>query len=53
MIVSPIAVEPSGDPHLPDADAQNANLALFRDAAREVAAARGIAFVDLFDTTLG
>jgi putative heme-binding domain-containing protein len=53
VIVSPIAVEPSGDPLLPDADAQNANLALYRDAAREVAAARGIAFVDLFDTTLG
>ena len=52
VIVSPIAVEPSGDPLLPDADRQNANLALYRDAAREVAAARGIAFVDLFDATL-
>jgi len=51
VIVSPIAVEPSGDRFLPDADAQNANLALYRDAAREVATARGIAFVDLFDAT--
>jgi putative heme-binding domain-containing protein len=51
VIVSPIAVEPSGDPLLPDAAAQNANLTLYRDAAREVAAARGIACVDLFDAT--
>jgi putative heme-binding domain-containing protein len=51
VIVSPIAVEASGDRLLPDADAQNATLALYRDAARAVAAARGIAFVDLFDTT--
>ncbi|MFM9059247.1 MAG: GDSL-type esterase/lipase family protein, partial [Planctomycetaceae bacterium] len=52
VIVSPIAVEPSGDPLLPDAAAQNSNLALYRDAAREVAAARGIACVDLFDATM-
>jgi hypothetical protein len=39
IIVSPIAVEPSGDPLLPDAIAQNAALALYRDAARDVAAA--------------
>lgn len=51
VIVSPIAVEPSGDPLLPDAAAQNANLALYRDAARQVAADRGIAFADLFDAT--
>ena len=51
VIVSPLAVEPSGDPLLPDAVAQNANLALYRDATREVAAARGLAFVDLFDAT--
>jgi lysophospholipase L1-like esterase len=47
VIVSPIAVEPSGDPLLPDAAEQNATLALYRDAARDVAKARGIAFVDL------
>ncbi len=51
VIVSPIAVEPTDDPLLPDAAAQNATLAVYRDAARDVAAARGIAFVDLFAAT--
>jgi len=51
VIVSPIAVEASGDPLLPDADAQNKTLALYRDAARDVAAQKGLAFVDLFDAT--
>ena len=51
VIVSPIAVEPSGNPLLPDAEAQNENLALYRDAAKAVAENRGIAFVDLFDAT--
>jgi putative heme-binding domain-containing protein len=51
VIVSPIAVEPTGDPLMPDADAQNKNLALYRDAARDVAAKKGLAFVDLFDAT--
>ena len=52
VIVSPIAVEPTGEPQMPDADRQNAILAVYRDAARELAAARGIAFVDVFDPTL-
>ena len=51
VIVSPIAVEPTGDPLMPDAEAQNKTLALYRDAARAVATKRGIAFVDLFETT--
>jgi putative heme-binding domain-containing protein len=51
VIVSPIAVEATGDPLLPDAEAQNTNVALYRDAARDVAAARGLAFVDIFDAT--
>jgi putative heme-binding domain-containing protein len=51
VIVSPIAVEPTGDPHMPDAEAQNKTLALYRDAAKAVATSRGIAFVDLFDVT--
>ena len=51
VIVSPIAVEATGDPLLPDADAQNNALALYRDAARDVAVAKGLAFVDIFDTT--
>ena len=48
VIVSPIAVEASGDPLMPDAAAQNAAIAPYAAAAREVAAARGLAFVDLF-----
>lgn len=52
VIISPIAVEQSGDPLLPDAAAQNASLALYRDATKEVAADQGIAFVDLFSPTL-
>jgi putative heme-binding domain-containing protein len=51
VIVSPIAVEQTGDPLMPDADAQNKLLALYRDAARDVAAKKGLAFVDLFDAT--
>jgi putative heme-binding domain-containing protein len=51
VIVSPIAVEPTGDPLMPDADARNKMLALYRDAARDVAARKGLAFVDLFDAT--
>jgi len=51
VIVSPLAVEPTNDPHMPDADDQNRAIALYRDAAKAVAAKRGIAFVDLFDVT--
>jgi hypothetical protein len=51
VLVSPIAVEASDSPHLPDAEAQNATLALYRDAARAVAEKRSLAFVDLFDAT--
>lgn len=52
VIVSPIAVEDIGDPLLPDAGPRNAILAKYRNACREVAAARGIAFADIFDPTL-
>ncbi len=51
VIVSPIAVEDSGDPLLPDAAAQNSMLTRYRDAARAIAEKRGIAFVDVFDAT--
>ncbi|NCA10757.1 heme-binding protein, partial [bacterium] len=51
VIVSPIAVESSADPLMPDADAQNKTLALYREAAGDVAAKKGLAFVDLFDAT--
>ncbi|MFM7034071.1 MAG: GDSL-type esterase/lipase family protein [Planctomycetia bacterium] len=51
VIVSPIAVEATGDPLMPDAEAQSTNIVLYRDAARDVAAAKGLAFVDVFDAT--
>ena len=49
IIVSPIAVEVSGDPLMPDAAKQNENLKLYRDAAKAVAEKRKLAFVELFD----
>ncbi|MFO1064417.1 MAG: PVC-type heme-binding CxxCH protein [Pirellulales bacterium] len=52
VIVSPIAVEPSGDRLLPNADEQNAQILLYRDAAKQVADKRGLAFVDLFEGSL-
>lgn len=52
VIVSPVAFEPTGDPFLPDGSAANANLKLYAAAAGEVAAARKLAFVDLFTPTL-
>jgi putative heme-binding domain-containing protein len=51
VIVSPIACEDTGDPLLPAAAGRNADLAIYRDAAREVAAERGFAFVDVFEAT--
>jgi len=51
VIVSPIAVEDTGDPLLPSAADRNEILAKYRDVARDVAAARGIAFADIFDAT--
>ena len=50
VLVSPIAVEPADAP-LPDAAARNAILAQYRDAVRDVAAARKVAFADIFDAT--
>ncbi len=52
VIVSPIAVEDTGDPLLPNAEERNTILAMYRDAARAVASERGIAFADIFDDTL-
>jgi putative heme-binding domain-containing protein len=51
VIVSPIAVEDPGDPLLPAAAGRNAELTAYRDAARDLAAERGVAFVDVFDAT--
>ncbi len=51
IIVSPLAVEASGDPLMPDAAKQNENLKLYRDAAKAVAEKLKLAFVELFDPT--
>jgi putative heme-binding domain-containing protein len=51
VLVSPIAFEPTGDPLLPDADARNADLKLYADAVKAVAAKRGLAFIDVFEPT--
>ncbi|MEX1075880.1 MAG: PVC-type heme-binding CxxCH protein, partial [Pirellulales bacterium] len=50
VLVSPIAVEPADAP-LPGAAERNAILAGYRDAVRDVAATRGLAFADIFDAT--
>ncbi len=51
ILVSPIAFENTGDPHLPTGEVQNANLALYTDAIGRVAATTGAGFVDLFTPT--
>ncbi|MFM8415064.1 MAG: GDSL-type esterase/lipase family protein [Planctomycetota bacterium] len=51
VIVSPIAVEDAASPGLPAAAERNAILARYRDAARDVAALRQVAFADIFDAT--
>lgn len=51
VIVSPIAFEASGNPLLPAGKTENENLALYTEAARAVAAKRGLAFVDIFTPT--
>jgi putative heme-binding domain-containing protein len=50
VLVSPIAVEPAEAP-LPDAAARNAILAEYREAVRDVAAARDVAFAEIFAAT--
>jgi lysophospholipase L1-like esterase len=48
VLISPTPHEDLGRP-LPDPTAANKNLALYRDAIRDVAAKRGLRFVDLFE----
>lgn len=48
ILVSPIAFEPTDDPLLPEGATENANLKLYSNAVAEVAAARKLAFVDVF-----
>jgi len=51
VLISPIAFEPTGDPLLPSGEKENANLKLYTAAAKEVAAKRKLAFVDIFTPT--
>jgi mono/diheme cytochrome c family protein/lysophospholipase L1-like esterase len=51
VLFSPIAHENLRDPHLTDGSENNANLALYAEAMKQVAAEKGVAFVDLFSTT--
>ena len=48
VLVSPIAFESTGDPLLPDGASENANLTLYSSAVADIAAARKLAFVDVF-----
>lgn len=52
VLVSPIAFEGSNDGNLPNGEPENANLKLYSDAVAEVAAKRGLAFVNVFDRSL-
>lgn len=51
VLVSPIAVESTADPLLPNAAEQHANLLLYRDAIKAVAEKRKLAFVDILEAT--
>jgi putative heme-binding domain-containing protein len=58
ILVSPIAFEPpagtvspTGATHLPDGTKENANLKLYADAVKAVAAKRNLAVIDLFEPT--
>lgn len=48
VLFSPIAHENLGDPLLPDGSENNANLALYAEAIKQVAQEKDVAFVDLF-----
>ena len=53
VLVSPIAFEDRSDTlDLPDGTTENANLALYTEAMRRIAAKHGLTFVDLFTPTL-
>jgi len=51
VFFSPIAHENVRSPHLPDGSAQNASLALYTAAMREVCAEKQVRFVDIFEPT--
>ena len=52
VIFSPTAFEDHKSPRLPDGKEANANLAAYTAAMAQVAAAKGVPFVDLFTPTL-
>jgi len=52
VLFSPIAQEKHSDPNFPDPAANNANLKAYTAVMAEVAKARGVPFVDLFDESL-
>jgi glucose/arabinose dehydrogenase len=51
VLVSPIAQEDLGDPHLEDGSKNNKNIKLYSDAMAEVAKDHRVVFVDLFTPT--
>ncbi len=51
VLLSPIAHENLGDPHITDGQANNANIALYTDAMAKLAAKHKVVFVDLFTPT--
>ncbi len=52
VLISPMAFENPADERLPDGTQENANLRVYTDAIREVAAERNLLFVDVFTPTL-
>lgn len=51
VLVSPIAFENTGDPHLPDGVEHNERLAAYTAVMKEVADAEDVGFVDLYTPT--
>jgi len=51
VLVSPIAYEATGTPHMPDGKKENENLKLYANAMAEFAKAEKLSFVDLFTPT--
>ncbi|TWU30394.1 PVC-type heme-binding CxxCH protein [Bythopirellula polymerisocia] len=51
VLISPIAWEPTGNPLWPQAGERNAQLRRYAEVVKEVATARGLAYVDLFTPT--
>ncbi|WP_246254768.1 PVC-type heme-binding CxxCH protein [Alienimonas chondri] len=52
VLVSPIAFEVTGEPHLPTGKAHNQRLEMYTDGLKAVAEATDVGFVDLFRPTL-